>query len=201
MQHFTGLDSSKSDPLRTPVVNESSKSAESTVTNVSNKTTVEEGRGTRTTTHLQEEKTYGQKQQVINKIITGRPADIAPILRAEGYNYEPSSARVHGSTSPQPPKSMPPREPYVPGYRLPKSSEAQFANDTSPGMTPSPTPVVGDVISSSTSSSKTRTVETVSVSNHIKFILPINDLHFLIIQRYNSYTVQNGKGWGCGNTR
>ena len=155
-------------------MDESSKSAESTFTNVSNKTTVEEGRGTRTTTHLQEEKSFGQKQQITNKIITGRPADIAPILRAGGYNYEPSANRIHKSPSPQPPKSTPPsKDTYAPGYRRAKSPEAHFANDTSPGMSPSPTPAVGDVISSSTSSSKTRTVETVTVSLNFEVLFLI----------------------------
>lgn len=40
-----------------------------------------------------------------------------------------------------------------------------FANETSPGMSPhSISPVMGDIVSSSTTSSQTRTVETVTVS-------------------------------------
>ena len=182
MQHLSGNDATKGVGGGAPVVNESSKSAGSTFTNVSNKTTVEEGRGSRTTTHLQEEKTYEQMQQITNKVITGRPEEIAPILRAEGYNYEPTNAAAsrtsaYKSPSSQPPKSAPPKEPY--GYRTSaKTPDAHFANDNSPGMSPSPSPVVGDVISSSTSSNKTRTVETVTVSIELlyQFVKQLTDI-------------------------
>ena len=47
----------------------------------------------------------------------------------------------------------------------PRDQSKSFANATSPGMSPhSISPVMGDIVSSSTTSSQTRTVETVTVS-------------------------------------
>lgn len=73
-----------------------------------------------------------------------------------------------------------------------------FANATSPGMSPhSISPVMGDIVSSSTTSSQTRTVETVTVSQG-SFVLFISNesLPYCCLM---SSTVQNGKRWCRGD--
>lgn len=82
--------------------------ASSSVSSHTSKTTVDEKRDERkkTTTVLSEEKSYSQLQKESHKVISGRPEEVAPLLRAEGFHYEPPKS-AHKRSSPSPPPPLP----------------------------------------------------------------------------------------------
>lgn len=91
---------------------------------------------------------YGEKPPIGAKPVPVAATETRKVAYTTGG--VPSSTGK-GYTSPPVPSSQPPPPP------------SQFANEYSPGMSsPSTSPVLGDIISSSTTSSKTRTVETVT---------------------------------------
>jgi hypothetical protein len=143
----------------------------------------------KTSTTVQEEKSMTKQLSQNTRLVSGTLDEVAPIVKTEKIKYNPT---VSAQQSPLSTKSVPviatetrkvaytetrptskpsstSRTSPVPASALNINTATpppppQFANDNSPGTSPtnSGVPPVGDVISSQTISSKTRTVETIT---------------------------------------
>ncbi|XP_054154106.1 band 4.1-like protein 1 isoform X2 [Oppia nitens] len=169
-------------------IHESSKVASSSISSVTKKHEEGHERGLhstkKTSTTIEEEKSLSKHISQSTRLVGsggGGPADDVhqPIIKTEKIKYSPSAQQ-----SPLPTKSVPviATETRKVAYTETRPSKhtqdsqppmttatppppPQFANDTSPGTSPtngSAASPVGNVVSSQTISSKTRTVETVT---------------------------------------
>ncbi|CAG2159170.1 unnamed protein product [Oppiella nova] len=173
-----------------PNVRETSKTASSSISSVSKKQTSGEEFGhekgihstKKTSTTIEEEKSLSKHISQNTRLVSGTLDDVAPIVKTEKIKYSPSAQQ-----SPLPTKSVPviatetrkvaytetrptakqTQDSHSPALNLSTATPPpppQFANDNSTGTSPTNgvAAPVGDVVSSQTISSKTRTVETIT---------------------------------------